>query len=129
MKRINTRKELVDLAKELGVSHDWHEPDEQGITVEVHGNHFDNAGFWPAGDFNNNSEKYVFIKKDGHPMAAVNLATLFAWAAGYENDKEVSELDKHIETERVKHGLTPREIGFIKRAWKAAAFQFQKATK
>jgi hypothetical protein len=29
-------------------------------------------------------------------------------------------LSSHIETERERHGLTPREIGFIARAWKAA---------
>lgn len=90
MKRINTRTELTELAKELGVRPDWHEPDEQKVTAKVtakvHGTMFDNAGFWPAGQLTStNLEQHVIIKQDGKPVAAVNLATLFAWATGYQD--------------------------------------------
>lgn len=44
--RINTLAELQKLAKDLGVGHDWHEPDNQGVNVFGFGSHFDNAGFW-----------------------------------------------------------------------------------
>lgn len=87
MKRITERSELVELARELGVRKDWHEPDEQEVDVEVYGSDFDNAGFWPsdqaAGDI---LERHVIISKDRHPVAAVNLATLLAWASeeGYD---------------------------------------------
>jgi hypothetical protein len=82
MKIINTKKELVALAKELGVRDDWYEPDEQEVDATVHGRSFDNAGFWPAGEFGTNSilEKHVIIKKEGKPVGAINLATLFAIA-------------------------------------------------
>ncbi len=53
-RRISTPAQLRDLAAELGVRPDWHEP-----------------GF----------EMWVRLYKDGQPVADVNLATLFAWAA------------------------------------------------
>jgi hypothetical protein len=88
MKRITERSELVALAKELGVRPDWHEPDEQELGAEVHGTSFDNAGFWPADEYRDLDpsilEQYVILHQDGKPVAAVNLATLFAWATGYE---------------------------------------------
>lgn len=57
MKRINSKEKLIELAKALGVRHDWHEPDEQSLTtVELRGNNFDNAGFWP--------ERHTCLDKD-----------------------------------------------------------------
>lgn len=87
MKRINTRADLVRLAEELELGADWREPDESGVTAKVHGVSFDNAGFWPADELRGKAplEQHVILKKDGEPVAAVNLATLFAWATGYDN--------------------------------------------
>jgi hypothetical protein len=86
MKRIRTKKELVELARELGVRPDWHEPDEQGVSAVVYGQSFDNAGFWDdqrsAGLMH--EEMYVILYVGGSPAASVNLATLFAWATGLE---------------------------------------------
>jgi hypothetical protein len=83
MRRINTRADLIALAEELGVRPDWHEPDEQDVTATTHGGSFDNAGFWPADQVKSAGvEQYVVLHKDGKPVAAVNLATLFAWATG-----------------------------------------------
>lgn len=87
MKRITARADLTTLEHELGVRPDWHEPDEQDVTVEVHGNNFDNAGFWPVGTPTGIVEQHVIIKQAGKPVAVVNLATLFAWAAGLERPK------------------------------------------
>lgn len=86
IRRITSRQELVELAGELRVRSDWHEPDEQGVTASVYGDTFDNAGFWPQnrGSAYVYDEKYVTIKKDGIAVADVNLATLFAWATGLE---------------------------------------------
>jgi len=93
MLRILDREQLVVLAQALGVRPDWQEPDEQEVTVIVQGDDFDNAGFWPAGHgFKGPSgkgeylEKHVIIWKDGRAVAAVNLATLLAWASerGYD---------------------------------------------
>lgn len=93
LRKINSRTELIADARDLGVRPDWHEPDEQGVTAEVHGSSFDNAGFWGqeaegraiadgyGADF---MEMWVTLSKDGKPVAEVNLATLFAWATGYE---------------------------------------------
>jgi hypothetical protein len=93
--RINTRDDLVKLAKVLGVSRDWHEPDEQEVTAEVRGKSFDNAGFGSLQDEiemltrhgargSEAVEMYVILYQDGQPAAEVNLATLFAWATGYQ---------------------------------------------
>ena len=90
MKRITRRWELKELANELGVRPNWHEPDEQEVTASTHGVSFDNAGFWgqeyrSSFDGAEYTEQYVILHKDGEPVAAVNLATLFAWATGYDN--------------------------------------------
>lgn len=83
MKRIISRGQLIELAEELGVQQGWHKPDEQGITARVEGVTFDNAGFWPATDDGfiapEMVEHHVILTRDGEDVAAVNLATLFAW--------------------------------------------------
>lgn len=89
MKQIRSKAELVKLADELGVRPDWHEPDEQEVTATTHGVSFDNAGFWgqeyrSSFDDREFTEQYVILHKDDSPVAAVNLATLFAWATGYD---------------------------------------------
>lgn len=81
MRRINTKKDLKALARQLQVRPDWHEPDEQDVTAEVHGTDFDNAGFWPEEYASGHAEMHVIISQGGKPVAAVNLATLFSWAA------------------------------------------------
>lgn len=87
MKRIITRKEFTQLASELGVRNDWHEPDEQKVTAQVYGDSFDNAGFWPMNARLQLSlvERYVVLYRDHEPVACVNLATLCAWASGYDS--------------------------------------------
>lgn len=85
MKRINSRAELVELTTELGLGGDWHEPDQENVTVTVKGSKFDNAGFWPDAPTHGRTERHVILKKNGKPVAAVNLATLFAWATGFDN--------------------------------------------
>ncbi len=102
LKTITSEKALKALAEELGVRPDWHEPDEQGVTVEIRGVNFDNAGFWGAreeaallsavgkGAFAqlNSIEMYAIIYKDEKPVAEVNLAELFSWACGYKENEE-----------------------------------------
>lgn len=80
MKRINDRDDFRDLARDLGVRPDWHEPDEQEVTASVKGITFDNAGFWPSPE-KSYEEMYVTIYKDYKAVATINLATLCAWAA------------------------------------------------
>lgn len=89
MKLITKKSELTALAKELGVRPDWHEPDEQYVTATTHGKIFDNAGFWGETYRShgvNFTERYVKLYKEGEAVAAVNLATLFAWATGFDSD-------------------------------------------
>jgi hypothetical protein len=83
IRRIIAPVQLRDLAVELGVRPDWHEPDEQEVGAEVYGESFDNAGFWGAERLVSGPgmEMWVRLYKDGQPVADVNLATLFAWAA------------------------------------------------
>jgi hypothetical protein len=90
---INRRYQLQQLAVELGVRPDWHEPDEQEVTAECRGSSFDNAGFGST-EYESSAlhryghggpvEQYVILKKDGWPVAEINLATLFAMACGWE---------------------------------------------
>jgi hypothetical protein len=85
MKRINTRAELLELAKELEVGGDWHENDEVDVTATLHGTSFDTAGFWPEDpDRGAATEQHVILYKEDKPVAAVNVAMLFAWATGYD---------------------------------------------
>lgn len=88
LRQIHTRDEFVELSKELGVRADWHEPDEQEVDVRLYGRSFDNAGFWPNEPQRSYPlemvERYVVFRKEGKPVAAVNLATLCAWASDPE---------------------------------------------
>ncbi len=107
MERIDTREQLRNLAARLQVRADWHEPDERGLSARVEGLSFDNAGFWPTADALRSAvlsarsvEMHVIISQDhgvtdGHgcdecgrgdteDVAAINLATLLAWAAGLD---------------------------------------------
>ena len=78
---IDNRDDLVFFASEVGTRLDWHEPDEQDLTALVFGQSFDNAGFWgePTYEYYTN-EMHVVLYVHHYPVAAVNLATLFAWA-------------------------------------------------
>jgi hypothetical protein len=103
MRRITTRSEFVNFSKDMGVRPDWHEPDEQELTARVEGTPlaFDNAGFWPytvgyLGAGPPKAELHVIFSRmeiDDHgaarrgpDLACVNLATLCAWATGYEGE-------------------------------------------
>jgi hypothetical protein len=93
MKLITTRQALTELARQLRVRDDWHEPDEQDLTARVEGVSFDNAGFWPTHEAGAaRVEMHVILSKvtayddEGEPVtsedvAAINLATLLAWAS------------------------------------------------
>lgn len=98
MELIMTRARLVCWAAEHGLRMNWHEPDEQDITARVEGTplDFDNAGMWPADQVFDHprwekavelhgifSERSVENGKAvrGRDLAAVNLATLCAWAS------------------------------------------------
>jgi hypothetical protein len=84
LRRITTRAELQELTKELGVAGDWHENDQMDVTATLHGTSFDTAGFWPEDPKRNTAtEQHVILYKEGEPVAAVNIAMLFAWANGY----------------------------------------------
>lgn len=67
-----SREGLRQVAKQLHVREDWHEPDEQGVTATIEGRRFDNAGV--------DGERMVVLKQFGKPVAKVNLASLFAMA-------------------------------------------------
>jgi hypothetical protein len=98
MEIIFQRWQLRKLAQRLGVRPDWHEPDEQCLTARVEGKSFDNAGFWPTQQYATGQlnpdivehhvifSTYKIDDETGEPVdiidiAAVNLATLCAWAA------------------------------------------------
>lgn len=81
---INLPIDLKVLANELRVRTDWHEPDEQGVSVRIRGNHLDNAmgsRMADVGPDNQSGEFNIVIQKDGRDRAVVNLATLLSWGA------------------------------------------------
>lgn len=108
IKKIRTRQELQELAKELGVRPDWHEPDEQGLTAITFGKSFDNCGHWGLEHLSRREldarsrlwnptqaisegviedaerfvEMFVVLYKDDKAVAEINLATLLAFACG-----------------------------------------------
>jgi hypothetical protein len=95
IKRIETRDELIALANQLGMRPDWDEPAERGVTAAVFGTELDNTGFWgSAASFDGQSlppeldadgmEIWVVLHHDGKPAAEVCLATLFAFATGFD---------------------------------------------
>jgi hypothetical protein len=101
MQIIHTREQLRELARDLGVRSNWHEPDEQGLTARLDGMSFDNAGFWPTAEALRSGhltvrsvEQHIVITRadpddgcnecgqgEGTDVAAINLATLLSWAA------------------------------------------------
>jgi hypothetical protein len=91
MKRIMNRRDLVEVAEQLGVCPDWHEPGEQDVDVRIEGENFDNCGAWPEeslkGGFTRDwkGEFCIVLTKDGEDVAVVNLASLFAMAANHPN--------------------------------------------
>jgi hypothetical protein len=89
--RINSQSELAELAVQFGTRPDWHEPDEQGLTAHVFGFSFDNAGSWgQAAQHMTEASRELWVRlyKDNVPVADVNLATLFSWAARDETRAE-----------------------------------------
>lgn len=103
--RIHYRSQLVTLARKLGVRSDWHEPDNQGVTARVEGTDLDNAmppGTWLGTDAAGvpHAELYVILSQEAppegamaypgppEPVALINLATLLAWACGYDERGE-----------------------------------------
>jgi hypothetical protein len=84
---IRDQAQLHELARRLNLRSDWHEPDEHGVTAAVHGEKFDNAGFWgenARGLPPHAWEMWVRLYVNGEAVADVSLATLFAWAAEAE---------------------------------------------
>ena len=77
---INTHKQLLELKEKLKVRNDWHEPDEQDVTVRMVGWKLDNAFCEP-----HSGEITVIVCQDGKPVAAINLAILLAYATGYRD--------------------------------------------
>lgn len=135
LRRITERHELVELARELGVRYDWHEPDEQGITARFDGTDgdFDNAGFWPmdvsrvaipGGLLGYDRDRHgaprrgemaiilsrevvdentPWVSRRGRDIAAVNVATLFAWAS-IDHQARITELETQIKELRQAAG-------------------------
>jgi len=86
---VYTLAELKKYAKQLGVRGDWHEPDEQSVTAVVKGKTFDNANLSGG---NIGGEKFVIIKQNGKPVFKINLAMLFAYATGYDEEMLVRKV-------------------------------------
>lgn len=109
IRMINHRDDLVKLKSELGVRADWHEPDEMEVDAKVFGASFDNAGFWGpnVNPYLSYAEQHVVLYREGEPVAAVNLATLFAWATGFQAE-EVKRVELNSELWDETTGVPPR---------------------
>lgn len=120
MMRITTRRQLVALRDELGVNHEWHEPDNSGVSAEVHGGHLDNTGAWPTfgpnGEERGSVEFYVELWREVDDVmrvvAAVNLADLLAWATRYETKSEylAGDLDATLRQAGIDYPLGLRGV-------------------
>lgn len=130
---VNEQRELVALAKKLGVRSDWHEPDEQEVTAKVKGTSFDNAFGGHGGAFTPSDgrpwagEIVVVIHKDRKPVAQVNLATLFSWACGYEDPVATSELLKAVKAFVRNRTTCPTSNGKDLEAWELLRAAIAKA--
>jgi hypothetical protein len=77
------RNEFECLSASLGVRRNWHEPDEQEVTIEfVEGRTFDNAFVDLAGSDGVPLESGILIRQYGQIVAFVNAAILFGIANG-----------------------------------------------
>ena len=79
---IDNKEELKSLRDRLGARQDWHEPDEQGLTVEFVYSKYDTE---KEGNFDNaftrgDHESHLVIRKYGKPVAKINIAMLLCWA-------------------------------------------------
>lgn len=81
MLRINNIAELARWANDHGLRPDWHEPDEQGVSARVVGDHLDNAMGAAAAAAENVGELNIVLTVYGKDAAVVNLATLLSWAS------------------------------------------------
>lgn len=79
-KWIETKQELRELAKKLGVRDDWHNADCEGLEIMLYEDAFDNAHC-------DESEAHVVITHsdpaytiDDEVRYAINAANLLAWA-------------------------------------------------
>lgn len=80
IKLITERGELAALGEELGVGADWAgELDSDRVDADVGGQDFSDEGIYDPDGFG--GDMFVTIWKDGTAVAAVNLLSLFAWAA------------------------------------------------
>jgi hypothetical protein len=95
MKIITRRSELAEFAEDYGLAYDWH---RTGLSARVEGTVFGSIGNWPAWATTDYVEQHVILTVDpvcsgecGQvcdcdldpvDVAAVNLATLLAWASG-----------------------------------------------
>lgn len=91
LNRIHSARALEEFRQAYGIRNDWHEPDEQGITAYVLGDHLDNAMGATVehgcGELQvviahevESEEGTSFDKATFRPVAAVNLANLLSWA-------------------------------------------------
>ena len=105
-KFVINQRELARVADEIRVRHDWHEPDESGVSINlvnpknvcrtrrpVGANGLPIFGYQLVGTkvsqfdnaFGDKSEAHIEICKDGRVVAKVNLANLLAWASNRTN--------------------------------------------
>jgi len=85
---IQTRAQLTELARELKVGPEWHEPDQVDVDAVTGGRDLDNAFTTPVPDFEHTDAEplYVVIRHQKRPVAYVNMAMLLAWATGFEDE-------------------------------------------
>jgi len=96
IRHITNQVDLELLAEELGVRSDWHEPDEQGLTLDFNGKSFGNDGVWghKVAIAPDSLEQYITIRKNDQPIAELNMATLLSWASNHDMKPNVEPIAK-----------------------------------
>jgi len=81
MRLKEAREQLIKFRDENRIRHDWHEPDEQGVSAIVTGVKLDNAfGTFQPGGCTYYQELMVHLEKDGKLALSLNLADILALA-------------------------------------------------
>lgn len=107
MRNIQNLADLARWANDHGLRPDWHEPDEQGVSARVVGDHLDNA--MGSTIEHNVGELNVVLTVNGKDDAVVNLATLLGWATYVMRYGEgVVTPPKGLYNEAVVQRLVPR---------------------
>jgi len=118
--RDEIRKALARWRDAHNMRQSWHEPDEQGITAEIAGNHLDNAMGEMGDNIGSHGELTVMLADEEGETLKINLASLLAAAAegvdlggteGAATANAQAEREETMRTQVTRRMETPTDPG------------------